>query len=486
MAAMRALLALLAFLLAAAAPVVESGPLQLCPTAEIGAGCRDLALDGFRPGDREVFLNRVVTIHPAALPLERPSMVRIVAMASSEVRWNGALIGRNGTPGPDAASEEPGRFVANILLPAASMRPGANLLSVRLSAQHLWLPVARPIHFIEVMPYEGDRLPGLDVYLPALLMLGAFGAALIYFAAAAWSEGGARAPLLLAIVAGAALLELAAEVSRSFIAYPYPWHLARVAIIALLAAIIATLAAAYAATRLAPDRSRPITALTGAGALAGIVLLPWYDLKALGAILAGAIGVAAAGAVALRRGRRGGLAALAIALAIVVLMAWFLTDFLDHAWFVLLAVVLVALIAEQVRSLRLARAERDTETKRAEALAERLVRAEREGEPILALKDGARTHRVMESDILYLRAADDYAEAVLADGRVLLVTMTLARLLDILPPRFIRVHKSYAVSRGRVSGIAPRAGGGRQLVLSDGSDVPVGRAYAASVAEAFS
>ena len=480
------LLALLAFLLAAAAPVAESGPLQLCPTAEIGPDCRPVALDGLRPGDREIFLSRIVTINPAALPLERPSMVRIVAMASTEIRWNGQVIGRNGMPGPDAASEEPGRFVANILIPAASVRPGANLLSVRLSAQHLWLPVERPIHFIEVMPYEGDRLPGLDIYLPALLMLGAFGAAFVYFAAAGWSERGARLPLLLTLIAGAALLELAAEVSRSFVAYPYPWHLARVAIIALLAAIIATLAACYAATRLAPGRTRLIAGLTGAAALAAISLVPWYDLKALAAILAGAIGVGIAGAIGLRRGLRGGWAAIAVALAIVLPMAWFLADFLDHAWFVLMAVILVALIAEQVRSLRLARSERDAETQRAAALAERLVRAEREGEPILALKDGARTHRVVESDILYLRAADDYAEAVLADGRVLLVTMTLARLLETLPARFIRVHKSYAVNCGRVSGLAPRPGGGRQLLLSDGSEVPVGRAYAGSVAEAFS
>ncbi len=483
---MRALLALLAFLLAAAAPVVESSPLQLCPTAEMSPACRDVALDDFRPGEREIFLNQRVTVDPAALPLERPSMVRIVAMASSEIRWNGALIGTNGAPGPDAASEQPGRFVANILVPAGALRPGDNLLSVRMSAQHLWLPVERPIHMIAVMPYEGDRLPGLEIYLPALLMLGALGAAFVYFAAAAWSERGARLPLLLALIAGAAMLQLTVEVSRSFVAYTYPWHLVRVAIIALLAGVIATFGAAYAATRLAPERSRLITVLTGLAALAAIIALPWYDLKAMAAILAGAIGIGAAGTTGLWRGQRGGWAAMAAALAIMLLMAWFLTDFLDHAWFLLLAVILVALVAEQVRSLRLARAERDAEAKRAATLAERLVRAEREGEPILALKDGARTHRVVESDILYLRAADDYAEAVLADGRELLVTMTLARLLATLPPRFVRVHKSYAVNRGRVAGVAPRPGGGRVLSLSDGSEVPVGRAYAGAVAEAFS
>jgi hypothetical protein len=35
-------------------------------------------------------------------------MVWITAMASTEVRWNGILVGRNGQPGPDRASERPG------------------------------------------------------------------------------------------------------------------------------------------------------------------------------------------------------------------------------------------------------------------------------------------------------------------------------------------------------------------------------------------
>jgi hypothetical protein len=37
-----------------------------------------------------------------------------------------------------------------------------------------------------------------------------------------------------------------------------------------------------------------------------------------------------------------------------------------------------------------------------------------------------------------------------------------------------------------VTSTAPRPGGGRALKLSDGSDVPVGRSYAASVAASIS
>jgi DNA-binding LytR/AlgR family response regulator len=64
--------------------------------------------------------------------------------------------------------------------------------------------------------------------------------------------------------------------------------------------------------------------------------------------------------------------------------------------------------------------------------------------------------------------------------------MSLSRLLETLPHRFVRVHKSYAVNRAHVASIAPRAGGGRLLRLSQGSEVPVGRSYAERVAASLS
>jgi len=471
-------LALLAFLLLAAAAPMTAGPVRQCD----GAGaCAPVDVASLPLDAPETLLVRTVAIDPAALPLARPPMVWVIALASSEVRWNGTLVGRNGVPGPDRASERPGRFVATFLVPARLVRPGDNLLSVRLSAHHLWLPVRRPVHVIEVGLYETPDLPGLADYLPALLMLGALVAAFIYFCAATLSERGNPAPRLLAAIAGIAIVQLLAEVSRVFLAYSYPWHLVRVGGIALLAGATGVLITAYAGHRFAPAWRRALVAATAAAALASILLFPWYDLKALGAILAGAVALAVAAAIGLRGGRPFARAALASALVLVTLMAWQLTAFLDQSYYLWLAALLVALVAEQVSSLRRARAERDSETRRAAALAERLARAERDGEPILALKDGSRTHRVAESDIVYVRAADDYCDVVLKDGRALLVTMNLVRFLAALPERFVRVHKSYAVNRAHVASVAPRPGG-RALTLSEGSTVPVGRSYEKSVA----
>ncbi len=476
---MKPLLALLALLLLAAAPPMTAGPLRQC---DGGGTCTPADLASLPLDAPETILVRTVTVDPGSLPLARPPMVWVIALASSEVRWNGVLVGRNGVPGPDRASERPGRFVATFVVPSSLVRPGANLLSVRLSAHHLWLPVRRPVHVIEVGPYESPDLPGLADYLPALLMLGALAAAFTYFLAAALSERRDPVPRLLAAIAGTGMVQLAAEVSRVFLAYAYPWHLVRVTGIALLAGATAVLIAAYAARRFAPAWRRTFVFATAAAAIASIIFFPWYDLKALGAILAGAAALAVAGAIGLGAGRPLARAAIWAPAVLVVLMVWQLTAFLDQAYYLWLAALLVALVAEQVSSLRRARAERDREVERAAALAERLAKAEREGEPILALKDGGRTHRVAESDIIYVRAADDYCDVVLRDGRALLVTMSLVRFLATLPDRFVRVHKSYAVNRAHVTSIAPRSGGGRALGLSEGSTVPVGRSYAAAVA----
>jgi hypothetical protein len=278
------------------------------------------------------------------------------------------------------------------------------------------------------------------------------------------------------------MLQLVAEVLRTFISYTYPWHLARVTAIAVLAAVTAVLIAAYAARRFAPRWRRAAPLATAAVAAASVVILPWFDLKALAAILAGALALGACAARGRVDRRPGATAGIAAALACPGLMAWQLTGFLDRAYYLLLAVLLVALVAEQVGNLRRARAERDLQTARAAALAERLARAERQGEAIVQLKDGTRIHRVAEGDILSIRAADDYCDVRLVDGRMLLVTLTLARLLESLPDRFGRIHKSHAVNRHHVTALGLRHGGGRELILSDGSKVPVGRRYGAAVA----
>ncbi|MDQ3482455.1 MAG: LytTR family transcriptional regulator, partial [Pseudomonadota bacterium] len=403
----------------------------------------------------------------------------IAALASSEVRWNGRLIGRNGVPAANAGRELPGRYFAVFTVPSELVRPGNNRVSVRMSAGHLWLPVRRPIHLLTIGPYETPQLPGRALYLPAFLAIGALVGAFAYFTTA--SLGGARrrerGPLLLAGIAGTALVQLLLEVSRAFLVYSYPWHLARVSAIAATAAITAVLVAAYAADRFAPALRRMLPLSTAGVAAASVVFLPMFDLKALVAILAGTIALGIAAVRGIRRGLPGAHVAGAVGITAVLLMPWRTPAFLDQTYYLLLAAVLVMLVAEQVGQLRAARAG----ARRAAALEERLQRAEAAGEPIVALKNGTRVHRVAAADILFARAADDYCEVRMRDGRELLVTTNLAKLVAGLSDSFVRVHRSFVVNRDRVELIERRSGGGRKLVLQGGVEVPVGRRFAADV-----
>lgn len=465
-------------------PAVTVGPVLACADAGRPALCRETSLRDLKLEGPETILIRDVHVEPGALPLARPLMVWMVGMSSSEIRWNGEIIGRNGVPAATGAGETPGLFFATFTVPERLVRPGDNRVTARLSAHHLWLPVERAIHIFDVGYYETTNLPGLSSYLPALLALGALAAACVYFGAAFALDRRERGFLLLAAIAALVLLQLGAEIARTFILYSYPWHLVRVAAIAMLAGATSVLIAAYGARRFAPEQLRSIPLVTGLLSLAALLLIPWYDLKALAALLAAAGALIWSGARGMRRSVAGARWAIAAGLALIGLMAWQLTDFLDQSYYLLVAALLVALAAEQIFALRQARRGQSDESVRASLLEERLREAQGR-DRFVALKDGTRVHRVSEAEMIFVKAADDYCEAHLADGRSLLVTANLAALLSRLPERFLRVHKSYAVNADHVVSAAPRAGGGRALVMSDGSEVPVGRAYREAVGEAL-
>jgi DNA-binding LytR/AlgR family response regulator len=463
-----------------AAPAMKVGDLRICPA---DGACRPVDLQTLPLAAPETILERQVDIPREAFPPPRPLMVFVIAMASSEISWNGVPIGRNGIPGPDSAREKPGRFIATFAVPAELVRPGTNRVTARLSAHHLWLPVRRPVHVFDVGFYESPSLPGLTGYLPALLALGALAAAAVYFAASALFDRRDRLALLLALIAAIAMLQLGVETARSFISYSYPWHLVRVAAVALLAAVTAVLIAAYAARRFAPAWKRAVPALAAVAALASLLLVPWYDLKAIGAIIAGAAALLACAGRGAKRGQPESWVGIAFALILFALIGWQLTDFLDQSYYVALAAMLVVLVGEQVLVLRRARSAGEREALRAAGLEERLRdSAAHPSGRIARLKDGARTHQVPEADILFARAADDYCEVRLEDGRTLLVTTTLSRLQQGLSGHFVRIHKSYSVNAAHVAALGPRPGGGKQLTLADGTILPVGRAYLGAVA----
>jgi two-component system response regulator LytT len=101
----------------------------------------------------------------------------------------------------------------------------------------------------------------------------------------------------------------------------------------------------------------------------------------------------------------------------------------------------------------------------------------------VVLRKGRELRTIPAADIVYARGADDYAELHLLDGTNHLHEKTLSALETLLPPQFVRVHRSYLVNltRARALRTTPRL----TLVMEDESLVPVGRAYRETVRARF-
>lgn len=90
---------------------------------------------------------------------------------------------------------------------------------------------------------------------------------------------------------------------------------------------------------------------------------------------------------------------------------------------------------------------------------------------VFVFRQGYDKHKIYLSDIEYLEAMKDYTRIKLADKQYLVLS-SLSELLNGLPQhKFIRIHRSYAVSSDKVTAIK-----GNKVLLS-GVELPVGKIY---------
>ncbi len=441
---------------------VQTGPTVVCATD----GMRNCSpLDLPRPSGEapDISLQRSVTVtgNPG------PVVVRLVAMGSAQVRWNGVIIGQNGVVGDSSGSEQPGRFRAVFAVPPELVRQGENSLTARVTSQHLWLPVRHPVHELTVSGAENLASEELRTYAPALAVGG-----LLFFAALGFGlvwlmDRSQKGALLLSAVAVVATLQLVIEAGRAFIPYPYPWQLARIAIIATLSAVTAVLMARYTAWRFIPGHRTLVTAVTSVACISVLLLAPGFDAKALGCLVVGIGAVTVCAALGVRSHRASAWKTLIVAGAAGAIALGQGGGFLDSGYYLAIAAVFGALMVEQVRLLK---------TPDSQGLPPAVPTALSD-HPLLRVSDGRRVHLLRLDEIAWLKAADDYCEVGLTDGRVLLNGATLAATLAAAGGRLVRVHRSYAVNPAHITGSEATPGGRRWIMLGAAGNVPIGRVY---------
>jgi DNA-binding LytR/AlgR family response regulator len=102
----------------------------------------------------------------------------------------------------------------------------------------------------------------------------------------------------------------------------------------------------------------------------------------------------------------------------------------------------------------------------------------------IALRSDGMMVMVDPSTIQHLESVGNYVRVVHAAGPTV-VRCTLEALAARLGPAFIRIHRSHVVAADRVRALHTSRNG-REVLLTDGTSVPLGRRYAAGVEQSLS
>jgi len=345
---------------------------DVCPSVEITEDCEQSVLREIDPQGRELWLRTIV--ESETIPTHEPMAIHIWAMAASEVYWNGELIGRNGVPGPTPDEEQPGLMDWILYLPPERISEGPNELLIHMSSHHNLAHVLRPVHVIGVGTFVDHVSLRLSYYLPALLTAGGLLLAGMYFGGAFAQDRRNWGAFFLALLSVCVVGQLAAEMSRGLINYPYTWHLPRLYIIAAFALGFATALSGYVAWRIDRHRVLAVMMTTIGLGIASIILSPSFDLKAVLPILFGSL---ASLVLVLIRIRNAGRAELIIGASITFFIALIFVRqdlFLDRDFYLAAFVLSSVLFVGELQSRRRVRSERAAALSRAKELEIELLR----------------------------------------------------------------------------------------------------------------
>ncbi len=93
----------------------------------------------------------------------------------------------------------------------------------------------------------------------------------------------------------------------------------------------------------------------------------------------------------------------------------------------------------------------------------------------LSIKNQSEVKLIPLDSVHYFKGADDYVEIHLLDNTYELYSKSMDSLLQLLPPSFNRIHKSFIVDLSRAKTIHIHGGGKYELELLSGCKLPLSR-----------
>ena len=201
----------------------------------------------------------------------RPFGLYFGALASHEIFWDGALIGRGGVVGRTKETEIPGPIEAHYQVPDRLATPAMHVVAIHASALHRGFSPMRGYWALVVGNY--DKLIVMRagyahlalIALSGILLTGVFAFAMF------WLARRDRSFLLLGTLCLTAAGLLIAEAWRPLFGYTYDWHIVRLRCIVALSCLNAVQLVALLVTRFPHRNGRAVLA---AVAIASAIL-PW-------------------------------------------------------------------------------------------------------------------------------------------------------------------------------------------------------------------
>lgn len=461
----------------------DGGMVQVCEATQLSAppsprdrgNCTLIPELEIDPHGTALWVFGTLTPSERLLSSKRPVSLFLSSKTASRVYLNGELIGQNGKPGLSLTDETPGQIDAAFYIPREKLRDGSNEVVFLLSGQNSFLRSSRAVLTLGLFTYLEPPFHDRGTNWMAFLTFGVFGLAGIYAVLLSRLSIAGISSLTLAAGSLFAAGQVLAENLRSIWSYPYPVHDVRLLLIIICALGTGMALAAHTFRRLSMPRPFIWLVVGAVTALFSVGVAPGFDDKAAIAILIPSLLALIASGFAAARGEQ---VAWGYGLAFggfILLNLVDPGDFLDRYYFYALAALVLYLFAGQAYAYRDAIAERDEMIETRRQLEVALEKASSAAPDYVLINHSGRTERVDTGRIVSLSAAGDYVSVRLDDGRDLLHAGALSSFEAELPGSFLRIHRSHLANTSFIQSLDRLPGGTGNLLMTDGSNLPVSR-----------
>ena len=434
-------------------------PVSVCPLADVPVSIQSLSLDKCMSTqlgyvdvqDKLQLIAFSVDIPGALVDSDTPQGLYFFGKNASQVYLNGILLGQNGQPASDT-SEVPGKMDSVFYIPNQLLRVGKNELTIVVSAQHNYLHLGNPVHFMAIGPYQSPLGVIQTFGEVGLILIGAFTLGAVYFGAFWFYHRERRAFGLFTLMCVVAALQLGAEIYRGLVEYSYPVHDIRLILITTCSVIFGLSLLAYTSMMSQANYAKRWFAAGAILTILAVLFAPGFDFKTLLAFVLPLIGGLLLSVFQGIKQKRPDLLQWSIAQGLFLLTSWLATAmFHEFLYFLLVAGLLMFLLYQQAKDMALAEQQRAQDQSVIAKLEYQLAQQASQNAPTrLEITIGGKTEMVDSDSIAYCKAAGDYVELHLCDQTERLYSGSLKTLEGALPDTFLRVHRSYLVNLSHV------------------------------------